>query len=110
MPSRLSYLAQLLWIVTSSPLAAFWHSSAATAEEEEVVVGKNYNPPGSEIGEFYDEIGFYQSIKATPLLRRQSKYQAIEIYQSKHYGKILVLGKEFWRSVGLTGMDCCFSA
>ena len=84
MPSRLSYLIRL-WLLACTSLAS-------AKDVEEVVVGKNYNPPGSEIGEFYDEIGFYQSIKATPIMTKQSKYQAIEIYQSKHYGKILVLG------------------
>jgi len=46
---------------------------------------------GPEIGEYFEEIGFYQSIKATRQYSLQSKYQAIEIYESAYYGKILAL-------------------
>jgi len=45
-------------------------------------------------GEFIAETGFYQSISLThdtPLLERRSRYQNISIYESKHYGKILML-------------------
>lgn len=45
-------------------------------------------------GEYIAETGFYQSISLTddvPLLERKSRYQDISIYESKHYGKILML-------------------
>jgi spermidine synthase len=48
----------------------------------------------SQVGEWVEESGFYQSIRTTPdspILKLQSKYQAIEIHKSIHYGKILVL-------------------
>ena len=55
------------------------------------------------VGEFIKETGFYQSIRlstntkdgketpAAPLLRKQSAYQLIEVYQTSYYGKVLVL-------------------
>jgi spermidine synthase len=45
-------------------------------------------------GEYIAETGFYQSISLTdhtPILQRKSRYQDISIYESKHYGKILML-------------------
>ncbi|CAB9523642.1 Polyamine aminopropyltransferase [Seminavis robusta] len=48
----------------------------------------------SEIGEFFEECGFYQSLRTTadsPIRKLRSKYQDIEIHRSKHYGNILVL-------------------
>ena len=49
---------------------------------------------GGVIGEVFDEIGFYQSLNTTtksPLFSLQSEFQKIEIFQSGHYGKVLVL-------------------
>jgi predicted membrane-bound spermidine synthase len=46
------------------------------------------------IGGWEEDIGFFQSIRVTndsPLLKQQSKYQAIEVHRSEYYGKILVL-------------------
>jgi hypothetical protein len=46
------------------------------------------------IGAKEEETGFYQSITVTdesPLLTKKSKYQTIEVQESKYYGKILVL-------------------
>lgn len=50
--------------------------------------------PKQAIGEYIEETGFYQSIGITnkdPLLKKQSKYQLIEVHHSPHYGRILVL-------------------
>jgi len=46
------------------------------------------------IGAWEEETGFYQSITVTdksPLTTTISKYQKIEVHESKYYGKILVL-------------------
>lgn len=46
------------------------------------------------IGEWQDDIGFYQAIRVTdesPILVKQSKYQTIEVHESSYYGKVLVL-------------------
>ena len=55
------------------------------------------------VGELINETGFYQSIRlskntagdkettAAPLLRKQSSYQLIEVYQTSYYGKVLAL-------------------
>lgn len=46
------------------------------------------------LGEQIEETGFFQSIRLEgqkPLLRKQSKYQLIEVHKSSYYGKILVL-------------------
>jgi spermidine synthase len=48
----------------------------------------------AEIGEFFSETGFYQSLRLSdekPLLRQQSAYQLIEVYETPYYGKVLVL-------------------
>jgi spermidine synthase len=48
----------------------------------------------AEIGEFFSETGFYQSLRLSddkPLLRKQSPYQLIEVYETPYYGKVLVL-------------------
>lgn len=50
--------------------------------------------PKYRIGEMEKSIGFYQAIEMDEdslLFSKQSKYQNIEVHQSKHYGKILVL-------------------
>jgi len=49
------------------------------------------------------EIGFSQSILADPIFLKQSKFQKIEIRQSSHYGKILVLDDV----IQLTETDAC---
>ena len=46
------------------------------------------------IAAWEEETGFYQSISVTvesPLITKRSKYQKIEVQESKYYGKILVL-------------------
>lgn len=46
------------------------------------------------VGEYIAETGFYQSILLTndsPIYRKRSKFQEIEVLRSKYYGKILVL-------------------
>lgn len=46
------------------------------------------------LGELMEETGFYQALrlsKEEPLVKQKSKYQEIEVHQSRHYGKILVL-------------------
>jgi len=46
------------------------------------------------VGEYMSETGFYQSITVTnesPLIKFKSRYQDIEVHESKYYGKILVL-------------------
>jgi spermidine synthase len=50
--------------------------------------------PVNRIGELEPSIGFYQAIELVEnslLYSKQSKYQAIEVHQSKFFGKILVL-------------------
>jgi len=52
------------------------------------------NLPSNRIGEFEHSIGFYQAIEMVEnslLFAKQSKYQLIEIHQTKFYGKMLVL-------------------
>lgn len=49
---------------------------------------------GHFVGELIDETGFYQAIRLSqdrPLVKHQSDYQLIEVHQSDHYGKLLVL-------------------
>ena len=46
------------------------------------------------VGEFESEIGFFQAIELSGdslIYAKQSKYQAIEVHRSKHYGNVLVL-------------------
>lgn len=50
--------------------------------------------PLNRIGELEPSIGFYQAIELVEnslLYAKQSKYQAIEVHQTKFYGKMLVL-------------------
>jgi hypothetical protein len=50
--------------------------------------------PPYRIGELEESIGFYQAIelvKNSLVYSTQSKYQAIEVHQSKFFGKLLVL-------------------
>ena len=50
--------------------------------------------PKNRIGELEPSIGFYQAIEMAEnslLFAKQSKYQAIEVHQSKFFGKMLVL-------------------
>jgi hypothetical protein len=50
--------------------------------------------PLNKIGELETSIGFYQAIELADhslLYSKQSRYQAIEVHQSKYFGKVLVL-------------------
>lgn len=50
--------------------------------------------PLNRIGEIERSIGFYQAIELAEdslIYRKQSKYQAIEVHQTKHFGKLLLL-------------------
>jgi spermidine synthase len=50
--------------------------------------------PLNKIGELETSIGFYQAIELAEnslLFSKQSRYQAIEVHQSKYFGKVLVL-------------------
>jgi spermidine synthase len=50
--------------------------------------------PLHRVGEIEQSIGFYQAIGLTEnslLYATQSKYQAIEVHQTKHFGKLLLL-------------------
>eukprot|EP00980_Cylindrotheca_fusiformis_P003866 scaffold858_cov123-Cylindrotheca_fusiformis.AAC.42 len=50
--------------------------------------------PKHRVGEWEMNIGFYQAIELTKdslLYEKQSKYQSIQIHQSKYYGKVLML-------------------
>jgi len=50
--------------------------------------------PENRIGELESSIGFYQAIEMVEnslLFAKQSKYQAIEVHQSRFFGKMLVL-------------------
>ena len=50
--------------------------------------------PNNRIGELEPSIGFYQAIELVEnslLFSKQSQYQAIEVHQSKFFGKVLVL-------------------
>ena len=55
--------------------------------------GSRYNK--HVVGEDMYEIGFYQSIglqnSGKPLYSKHSKYQQIDVYQTSHYGNLLVL-------------------
>ncbi len=47
-----------------------------------------------EVGELFEETGFYQSIRLfdePPLFTKQSAFQRIEVVRSPYYGKVLVL-------------------
>mmetsp|Transcript_2141 Transcript_2141/g.3168 ORF Transcript_2141/g.3168 Transcript_2141/m.3168 type:complete len:343 (-) Transcript_2141:1670-2698(-) len=46
------------------------------------------------IGEWEEDTGFYQALRVTddsPIFKKQSKYQSIEVHKSEYFGKILVL-------------------
>ena len=63
-------------------------TSPVSAKEE------NKKQRKKTIGEWQDDIGFYQAIRVTdesPILVKQSKYQTIEVHESAYYGKVLVL-------------------
>lgn len=50
--------------------------------------------PRTALGEYDEETGFYQSLDLTPespIYTKRSKYQTIEVHESKHFGKILML-------------------
>lgn len=50
--------------------------------------------PLNRIGEIEQSIGFYQAIEVLAnslLYEKKSKYQAIEVHQTKHFGKLLLL-------------------
>lgn len=46
------------------------------------------------VGELVEDLGYYHSIRLAsgePLVRLRSKYQLIEVFQTEHFGKMLVL-------------------
>jgi predicted membrane-bound spermidine synthase len=50
--------------------------------------------PLNRVGEIERSIGFYQAIELADnslLYEKQSKYQAIEVHKTKHFGKLLLL-------------------
>lgn len=50
--------------------------------------------PTNRVGEIEHSIGFYQAIELVEnslLYEKQSEYQAIEVHQTKHFGKLLLL-------------------
>ncbi len=50
--------------------------------------------PVNRVGEIEQSIGFYQAIELVEnslLYRKQSQYQSIEVHQTKHFGKLLLL-------------------
>ena len=66
-------------------------SSSSSSSSPDIIDGQL---PPYRIGEIEESIGFYQAIelvKNSLLYSTQSKYQAIEVHQSKFFGKILVL-------------------
>jgi spermidine synthase len=79
----------LLLLCTSTRLApavVFAEASDKTVEDS--------TPHQHKLGEYDEESGFFQSIATTadsPIYKSKSKYQDIEIHESKFYGKILVL-------------------
>ena len=75
----------MLLLVLALTQNSFQHVRANTDESR---------PGGLSIGEKISEIGFYQSIdiqSADPIYKSRSDYQDITVFESKHYGKILVL-------------------
>ena len=63
----------------------FWNILAVTASER---------CSEKSIGAWEEEIKFYQALEVTddsPIFQKKSKYQEIQVHQSKYYGKILVL-------------------
>jgi len=74
---------------TSAPPPPTSATSSSSSSESQLPT-----PTQQFIGELDEETGFYQSIRLAPgppLLRKQSKYQLIEIHSSEHFGKVLVL-------------------
>ena len=70
-------------------LWAFWIFVFA-----DIPIGLQADKMDVSVGELTEETGFYQSIAVTedsPLFKRQSKYQSIEVYRSEYYGRILIL-------------------
>mmetsp|Transcript_29908 Transcript_29908/g.49353 ORF Transcript_29908/g.49353 Transcript_29908/m.49353 type:complete len:348 (+) Transcript_29908:237-1280(+) len=62
--------------------------------DAEAAASEGSSSKRKSIGEWEEDIGFYQSIRVTddsPLLTKQSQYQSIEVHRSDYYGKILVL-------------------
>lgn len=46
------------------------------------------------VGEHVEDLGYFHSIRLAsdePIVRTRSKFQLIEVFQSQHFGKILVL-------------------
>lgn len=69
-------------------------SSLAHSRVEAFDKGVRGGVTANVAGEYIAESGFYQSLTLTseePLLQKQSKYQKIQVVQSKYYGKVLVL-------------------
>eukprot|EP00814_Leptocylindrus_danicus_P017108 CAMPEP_0116010846 /NCGR_PEP_ID=MMETSP0321-20121206/4230_1 /TAXON_ID=163516 /ORGANISM="Leptocylindrus danicus var. danicus, Strain B650" /LENGTH=354 /DNA_ID=CAMNT_0003479995 /DNA_START=138 /DNA_END=1203 /DNA_ORIENTATION=+ len=90
-PSNQQHLNLTPTIVASNCSATF---EVPTLREDYSFENSSLFPDGV-IGERIPEIGFSQSIEllsTKPIFPSvQSKYQKIEIFESKHYGKILVL-------------------
>jgi spermidine synthase len=67
---------------------------AAVIQSPALIVNCFDDVPDFRIGELEHEIGFYQAIELVEnslLYFKQSKYQAIEVHNSRFFGKILVL-------------------
>jgi spermidine synthase len=68
--------------------------SLSMAEPSNAGISSFDGLPVHRIGEMERSIGFYQAIEMVEnslLYSKQSKYQSIEVHQSKFYGKMLVL-------------------
>eukprot|EP00529_Nitzschia_sp_RCC80_P001776 CAMPEP_0113453826 /NCGR_PEP_ID=MMETSP0014_2-20120614/7552_1 /TAXON_ID=2857 /ORGANISM="Nitzschia sp." /LENGTH=374 /DNA_ID=CAMNT_0000345221 /DNA_START=214 /DNA_END=1338 /DNA_ORIENTATION=- /assembly_acc=CAM_ASM_000159 len=68
-------------------------NTTSQVESSSTVIGDD-GIPKHRIGEMESSIGFYQAIelvKNSLLYSKQSKYQTIEVHQSRFYGKVLVL-------------------
>jgi len=86
-----SVVAIFLFVTLLQPSAL----QAAISSDNGAVDKPSVNDlPSKYLGEFEPSIGFYQSLelaKNSLLYSKQSKYQFIEVHQSKFYGKVLVL-------------------
>lgn len=83
-----SIVAAILWQVGQ------WKGIAALADLSfPTSTHSSFGKP-HYIGEYFDEIGYYQALRVAdtrPLVRKQSAFQLIEVFENDHYGKILVL-------------------
>eukprot|EP00548_Thalassiothrix_antarctica_P018399 CAMPEP_0194196786 /NCGR_PEP_ID=MMETSP0154-20130528/76856_1 /TAXON_ID=1049557 /ORGANISM="Thalassiothrix antarctica, Strain L6-D1" /LENGTH=353 /DNA_ID=CAMNT_0038921411 /DNA_START=192 /DNA_END=1253 /DNA_ORIENTATION=+ len=62
-------------------------------DETDIIISDNTNNTTILITEEEFEIGFVQSLRVQmpPLLKIDSEYQSIEVYESEHYGKVFTL-------------------